>query len=149
MSDLKNLTNEELLEYYNLFKQSGKRAETVRKFGYDVKFAYHCVRLLDEIEQILNEGDLDLQRNREQLKAIRRGYWDKDHVIEYFEKKEKELESLYLSSKLQHSPDEGKIKQLLIDCLEEFFGDLSSAIVIPNQTENLIKDLEDLIRRYK
>ena len=133
-----------------IFEQNyTKRWDDTRKYGHDLKFSYHCIRLLGEVEQILTEGDLDLQRNREQLKSIRRGEWKLEDVIKYFETKERELESLYLTSKLQHSPDEGKIKQLLIDCLEEFFGDLSSAIVIPNRTENLISDLEKLIERYR
>jgi hypothetical protein len=49
---------------------SGKRAELVEAHGYDVKFAYHVVRLLLEVEQILVAGDIALERDREQLKAI-------------------------------------------------------------------------------
>src|SRR5206468_3796781 len=52
---------------------TGKRAEVVAAHGYDTKFAYHVVRLLGEVEQILLEGDIDLQRDNERLKAIRRG----------------------------------------------------------------------------
>jgi len=127
----------------------GKRKDIVDKYGYDIKFAYHCIRLLNEIEQILAEHDLDLERNREQLKSIRRGEWKQEDIFKYFETKERELETLYTKSKLRHSPDEPKIKQLLVDCLEEFFGDLSSAIIIPNKTTNLIKDLEEVINKYK
>ncbi len=73
----------------------GKRRELVDKFGFDVKFAYHTVRLLDEAEQILTEGDIDLRRNREQLKAIRRGDWTEQDIRDHFARKEKELETLY------------------------------------------------------
>lgn len=52
---------------------TGKRVELVEKYGYDTKFAYHVVRLLGEVEQILLEGDIDLQRDNDRLKAIRRG----------------------------------------------------------------------------
>jgi len=45
-------------------KPEGKRIETVDKYGYDVKFAYHVVRLLDEVEQILTTHDLDITRAR-------------------------------------------------------------------------------------
>lgn len=128
---------------------TGKRKEMIKKFNFDVKFGYHTVRLLNEIEQILTEGDLDLERNREQLKSIRRGEWSMDRIIKYFEDKEKDLESLYTHSKLQHSPNEQKIKQLLLDCLEQHFGSLEKAISLPNKTENLIKDLENLIYKYK
>jgi uncharacterized protein len=57
-------------------KPTGKRAEVVARHGFDVKFAYHVVRLLGEVEQILVEGDIDLQRDNERLKAIRRGGMD-------------------------------------------------------------------------
>jgi uncharacterized protein len=127
----------------------GKRKEIIEKYGWDIKFGMHCIRLLNQIEQILTEEDLDLERNREQLKSIRRGEWTKEEVFEYLNTKERELETLYTKSKLRHSPDEPKIKQLLIDCLEMHFGNLGSAIVIPNQTENIIRDLEELIFKYK
>ena len=39
----------------------GKRKELVDKYGYDIKFAYHVVRLLNEVEQILTEHNLDLE----------------------------------------------------------------------------------------
>jgi uncharacterized protein len=44
-----------------LKKRKGKRREIIDKYGYDEKFAYHVVRLLNEAEQILTENDLDLQ----------------------------------------------------------------------------------------
>lgn len=102
----------------------GKRKDIIDEFGYDVKFAYHVVRLLNEVEQILIEGDLDLQRNREQLKSIRRGEWELDDIKDYFNKKEKELETLYIQSRLRIKPDEEKIKQLLLSCLEEYYGSI-------------------------
>lgn len=80
-----------------------KRLELVDKFGFDVKFAYHLVRLLNEVEQIIDEGDLDLQRNKEQLKSIRNGEWSLQQIEEYFTFKERELEKLYQESKLQYS----------------------------------------------
>ena len=38
-----------------------KRNEGIKQNQMDTKFAYHIVRLLDECEQILMEGDIDLQ----------------------------------------------------------------------------------------
>lgn len=124
-----------------------KRAADVAKFGFDAKFAYHVVRLLDEVEQILTTGDVDLQRNREQLKAIRRGEWTADQVREYFTRKERELETVYTESKLPHSPDEAKIKQLLLDCLEAHFGSLKEAVVVPDQERDLLRQIKELCER--
>ena len=128
---------------------TGKRTEIIEKFGYDVKFGYHCIRLISEVAQILEEHDLDLEKNREQLKSVRRGEWSMEDIIDYFNKREKELETLYLNSTLRHSPDEPRIKQLLIDCLEEYYGDLSTAIIIPGKLTNLVNDLGDLVEKYK
>ncbi len=64
------------------------------------------------MEQILVEGDMDLARNKEQLKAIRRGEWSQEQVEEYFATKEKLLEQLYFDSKLPASADVASIKTL-------------------------------------
>ena len=84
----------------------GKRAELVVEHGYDTKFAYHVVRLILEVEQILVEGDIDLQRNNEQLKAIRRGEWTETYLREWFSQKQTDLERVYSESKLRPAPDE-------------------------------------------
>jgi len=109
----------------------GKRKKLVEKYGYDVKYAYHLVRLLNEVEQILTEGDLDIERNREQLKAIRKGDWTQKQVEEYFEFKEKSLEQVYHQSELPYKPRIDEIRNLLFKCLEMHFTTLKD--VIPKQ----------------
>ncbi len=125
----------------------GKRRESVEKYGYDVKFAYHIVRLLNEIEQILTEGDLDLQRNNEQLKAIRRGEWTEQQIVDYFNDKEKHLEELYTKSSLPKAPDEEKIKALLLQCLQRHYGSLDSAIVTTGKYEQALRQIAEICRR--
>ena len=90
------------------------RAEDIAQYGYDTKYAAHLVRLLDEVEQILTTGDLELGRNAEQLKAIRRGEVPEEKIYEIFNLKEKCLEQVYQDSKIPWGPDEPAIKQLLI-----------------------------------
>ena len=125
-----------------------KRAASIVEHGYDLKFAYHIVRLLNEVEQILVEGDLDLQRNREQLKEIRRGEWTLEQVETYFENKERALEATYAASKLPHGPDEALIKKLLLECLEQHYGDLSSAVVRDVNVEAMVRDLRTVLDKY-
>lgn len=128
-------------------KDNPKRKNLIESYGYDTKFGYHIIRLILECEQILIEKDLDLERNKEILKSVRRGEWTLDDIKNYFKNKELELDAVYLSSDLQHSPDEGKIKQLLLECIEDWYGDLSK--LVPQNTEtNLINDLELLIKKY-
>ncbi len=125
----------------------GKRKELVDKYGYDVKFAYHVVRLIDEVEQILNEENLDLQRNSEKLKAIRRGEWKLTDIENYFNQKERELETAYANSKLPHTPNETKIRQLLMNCLEHHFGNISDCVVDVDAASKTLKEVADIIRK--
>lgn len=122
-----------------------KRRELIDKFGYDVKFAYHTVRLLNEIEQILTEGDLDLMRNSEQLKSIRRGDWKEEEVVQYFQTKERDLEKLYNTSLLPYGPDEAKIKSLLLSCLEAHYGSLDKAIHVPDKYKTSLLQIQQIL----
>jgi predicted nucleotidyltransferase len=126
----------------------GKRKAIVEEFGYDVRFAYHIVRLMDEVEQILETGDLDLERSREVLKAIRRGDWTLEQVKDHFYRHEKYAEELYHSSSLPYTPREDEIKQLLIDCLEHHYGSLGQAeLVIPGRTEAALREIHEITER--
>jgi len=109
------------------------REKDIVKHGYSTKFAYHIVRLLNEVEQILTEQDLDIQRNREQLKSIRRGDWTLEQIENYFEKKELELE-----------PDEEGIKNLLMECLEMHYGSLDACVVQPSKAIAALKHIEEI-----
>ncbi|OMH32767.1 DNA polymerase beta superfamily protein [Motiliproteus sp. MSK22-1] len=125
----------------------GKRKEVIDEYGYDLKFAYHVVRLLNEVEQILIEGDLDLARNKEQLKAIRRGEWSLDRVEEYFVEKEKQLEKLYFESTLPVEPDKLAVKDLLLQCLEQHYGSLDDCIVREDQAVRTLNEIKAIIQK--
>jgi uncharacterized protein len=108
---------------------TGKRAELAEAFGYDVKLGYHVVRLLLEAEQILCTGELELERDREVLLAIRRGEWPLETLEQWADDKERELEAVYERSELRYGPDEPLIKRHLLHCLEMQYGDLAAAVV--------------------
>jgi hypothetical protein len=97
-----------------------------------------------EVEQILVEEDLDLERNREQLKSIRRGDWTLPEIEKYFAEKELSLEKLYTSSILRHSPDEEGIKKLLMECLEMHYGNLDACVVQPDKAIEALKMIEQI-----
>lgn len=150
-----SISDNEFYELYRLYKQCSvngnltNRIESINKYGYDVKFSYNVVRLLNECVMILVEQDLDLEINREQLKSIRRGEWKKEEIVQYFTEKEKELEKLYISSKLREFKEENKIKQLLINCLEMHFGSLNNVIVKDNALNDMINEIELVIDKYR
>lgn len=106
-------------------EEGSKRYEMVKKFGYDVKFGYHVVRLVQQAEMVMTEGDLDLEKNRELLKAVRRGEWTLDELKSWFDKRKDDLDTLYTKSELRYTADVPKIKELLFQCLEINYGSLS------------------------
>lgn len=128
-------------------KYEGKRLEVVKKYGWDVKSQYHTVRLLDELEQILETGDIVLGRNAEYLKSIRAGQVSMEETFEYFDKKKKYLDELYETSKIPYSPDETIIKKLLLNCLEHHYGSLDKTDIVVNESR-LLDELKILISKY-
>lgn len=129
--------------------RTGKRAESIEKYGFDVKDAYHVVRLMNEIEQILVYGDIDLMQNNDQLKDIRAGNWTFDQIESWFVAKENSLESVYNASTLQKYPDEEKIKQLLLDCLEEFYGSITvDDVATVSKYEQAMADIKAIVSKF-
>lgn len=127
----------------------GKRKDLRDKFGFDVKFGLHVVRLLGEVEQILSEGDIDLRRNSEQLKAIRRGDVSEEEIRQFFTLKEIDLEKLYNESKLPYGPDEAKVKNLLLQCLEEHYGSLDNCIVNEDAAMIALREIQIVIEKNR
>jgi len=139
--------------YSQLHKMRGRQVEGKRvalreEFGFDVKFAYHVVRLLDEAEQILVHGDIDLRRNKEQLKAIRKGEVSEDDIRKWAADKEVQLEKAYAESKLPYGPDEAKIQQLLENCLEEHYGSLDACVVHQDAPTRALREIQAVMDRY-
>lgn len=122
----------------------GKRIALVEQFGFDVKFAYHVVRLLDEAEQILLLGDIDLQRNREQLKAIRRGDMTEQDILDWAASKEKQLEKVFTESKLPTEPDEDRLRSLLLECLEHHYGNLENCLVDEHKAVQTLRRIREM-----
>lgn len=130
-------------------RPQGKRAKLVEQHGYDVKFAYHVVRLLGEVETILVEGDIDLQRHNEQLKAIRRGEWTEERLRTWCAEKESHLERAYAESTLPATADEPRIRALLLDCLEDHYGSLQGCVVDPDRAVGALRNIQAELDRVK
>lgn len=127
----------------------GKRAELRDQFGFDVKFAYHLVRLLYECEQLLMYGELDLRRDREHLKAIRRGELTEADIRAWAAAKEKQLESLYLQSRLPDGPDQSAIRRLLLECIEEHYGCIDQIIPQPDAATDALREIAAAVDRWR
>ncbi len=127
---------------------TGKRKELIDKFGFDVKFGYHVIRLLGEIEQILTEHDLDLRRNKEQLKRIRDGMFNVYEVKTEASRRIERLDDLRVNSTLPERPDEVKLKELLLSCLEEHYGTLDSVPLHRNNSQ-IVFDIYELLEKIQ
>jgi len=149
MTTLENLSDEELLALDSWFQGLSKREKETTVKGTDTKFAYHVIRLALEGEQILIEHDLDIERNSEILKSVRRGEWSEQKLRSWFDEKEKHLEELYAKSTLRHGPDEEAIKDLLMSCLEQHYGSLDNVVKREVPVDRLIAELKAVIEKYE
>lgn len=148
MSTLENLSNQELELLKDWYSGINQRKKDTIKKGYSTKFGYHVVRLINQVEDILMHGDFDPMAHREMLKSIRRGDWTLTDIEDFFKRKEKLLDDLYINSSLQAYPDEEKIKQLLLDCLEEFYGTIDgSDVQTSNQLEQALLEIKKITDR--
>lgn len=127
------------------YKAEGKRKATIEKFGWDVKAGYHLVRLLNEIEQILLYEDLDLQANNEELKAIRKGEISQAEVLNMFDRREKNLETIYAASKLRAQPDEGQLRTILLSCLDIQYEGLAGVVANPDKYEQACEQIKIIL----
>lgn len=150
---LSGLSNEEIKEYHYLYAamvSASSRAEKVKLQGFDTKFAMHLIRLLDQCEQVLISGDIDLQKNREQLKAIRRGEMSEEDIMAWANDKERVLENLYASSTaVPYSVDESEIRSLLMACLEEHYGSLEDCVVEEDRAVIALRKIQDELTKVQ
>lgn len=139
-------------EYKTLFKvgiDKTTRFESQKAFQMDRKFLYHIFRLYSEVEQLLLEGDMDLQKDKEVMKAVRRGEMSQAQIESWVYEKDKVLESLYLTSKLPDAPDEEKLTSLLLSCLEEHYGSLKGVIERPNDAVLALNEISAVLDKYR
>lgn len=100
----------------------GSRVEYIEKFGYDVKFASHLIRLLVEGLELLNDGKLTfpLLMNR-YIRDVKEGKYTLEQVLA----KAEELESLVLkssiSSTLPYSPNYEELSKLQMSLIERYW----------------------------
>ena len=129
-------------------KESPRRKESIDKHGFDVKFAYHIIRLALECEQILSSGDLDLERDRDVYKSVRRGEWTLEDIRKWFTEKEKHLEKLGEESKLPWNADEQKLKTVLLECLEMHYGSLNAVIAKEDPLTSFALEIKNSVDKW-
>lgn len=127
-----------------------KRAADIEKNGFDTKFAYHCVRLLCEAEQLITHGDMDLMRDKELYKAIRNGDMSKEEIKRWHNSKSRHLEKIFEESKtLPDSPRWAELSKLLTETIESHYGSLDGFLKKPETTKSeMLDDLRQLLEKH-
>lgn len=122
MSTIQDTPTETILSLLREYEQLSFREKKQFTMEYDEKAAYHAIRLAEQCQQILEEGDMDITRCAEMLKSIRRGEWTLERVKERFLAKEKILDELYTKSSLQYEPNMKFLREVLMSCIEMKYG---------------------------
>jgi predicted nucleotidyltransferase len=98
------------------------RAEMERKSGFDLKHGMHCIRLLRGGLEILQRGEVIVDRriagDAEDLKAILRGDYSYEQVMKMADNLVAEMEKVYEESTLPDKPDLEQINQLCMELVE-------------------------------
>lgn len=106
-----------------LKERNPARTELEKKFGYDTKHACHLVRLIRMCREILETGQVLVKRpDAEELRAIRMGTWSYEHICDFAENEDRELNEVAKKSKLKSHPDMNKIQELVFSMILEFNG---------------------------
>lgn len=136
-----------LKEYslYNDWKKNRNPARAVleEKFGMDCKHASQLIRLLLGGKEILTKGTLTVRRPQEELdmiKSVRTGGWTYEQLIEYLEKFDAELRTIYDEKKyvVPHHPDIVKLSSLCNDIvLSGAFTEVMEARRLQKLWENM------------
>jgi len=127
----------------------GKRKELIDTYGYDTKYSYHLIRLMNEAIQILTECNIDLKRGSEEYRAIRTGQWSYEKLEKEFNERKLQAEEAYRKSNLPEIPPYEKIKNLLLNCLESHYGSLKNVCPQPNFAINTLKEIDEILQKNR
>ncbi len=101
----------------------GHRKDLIEKYGYDVKFAMHLLRLLYEGLDILVGKELVYPcPMRTLFSGIRRGEKSLQWVLDEADRLEKLIDEQYVKSDLQYCADEAGIEKLQMSMFERFWN---------------------------
>ncbi|BAZ79800.1 nucleotidyltransferase domain-containing protein [Sphaerospermopsis kisseleviana CS-549] len=98
------------------------RAEMERNSGYDLKHGMHCIRLLRSGLEILQRGEVIVDRriagDVDDLKAILRGEYTYEELMKMAEDLVAQMDIFYQQSTLPHKPDLEQINDLCMELVE-------------------------------
>lgn len=111
---------------YNTWRenQNPERAKMEAESGYDRKHASHLARLLCQAETILTSPDEFCPRltgkDLEMVKAVLRGEWQYEHLVDWAREAEQLLKELAENSPLPKKPSFKKVERMVMEMLKEY-----------------------------
>jgi len=98
-----------------------KRKKLVEKYGYDIKNAAHCIRLLKMGMEFLTTGELNVFRDdAPYLLEIKRGMWPLDKVKSEAERLFHLADEAYVRSTLPNKPDIPAIEKIVMEIILDY-----------------------------
>jgi len=104
--------------YKKLTEVQASRQDNVDKYGYDVKGAYHIVRMLLQAEYVIKNHDLEIDVNSEILNPIKLAKLTLDEFLSYTDRKIKHVMKISETMTLPEYADYDELKIVLNECLE-------------------------------
>ena len=105
-------------------RMGAKRKALVEKFGYDVKNASHCVRLLKMGMETLATGEMEVERHdHNMLLDIKRGEWPIKKVLDYADTLFQRMDEALLQSPLPVRVNEAFVNNLCMEIVRGFYGE--------------------------
>jgi hypothetical protein len=121
-------------------KYGEKRKALIRQYGYDVKFAYHTIRLLRMIVEVMTARQINAQSHKmggfkpvsenfevyrgnidaAELMEIREGHWSLDRFFEEADKLIVIAEHMKVKADFPEQPDYDRVNKLVMDIVEKF-----------------------------
>lgn len=103
--------------------EPGSKRDALRqKYGWDLKFGYNLVRLVDQAEQLLTTGTMVLDASAARLQDIRFNRWNQQMVFEYVEQKQHELEKVFAQTNLPTMESLApRIRAMLFACIDQYY----------------------------
>jgi predicted nucleotidyltransferase len=97
------------------------RTDGYTKYGYDTKFAMHCLRLLYEGIELLETANVTFPlKHREFLLEVRAGKHEVKNILEIAENLVAQVDEMVEKSSLPEKPRFDEVNKLLINMVEEY-----------------------------
>lgn len=129
--------------------ESDDRRKIIEQSGYDIKMAYHVLRLLDEMQQLLIDNDIDLMRNNAECKLMKTGLWgDFERFDREFQKRMDYVEDLARKTNLPSEPQSTALRNLLKEIIKEYYGNDDEIMKQKNEFMS-VSDVINLVSQIK